>query len=150
VRERSRATRHHGFEKPPTRRGKSRGRWHDLGAILGELNELLFERRFEGRICWGREGNRRRRSRRTIRLGSYSFEERLIRIHPALDQAFVPKYFVEWVVYHEMLHQKVPTPTKNGRRLCHTREFRSLEACFPHHATAKAWEDANLQRLLTF
>lgn len=131
------------------RRFKSRGRWHDLGEILRDLNTTYFDGTFDGQICWGRLV-RRLRERRSIRLGSYVYEDHLIRVHPALDQAFVPRYYVEWVVYHEMLHQKVPCPTTNGRRMCHTREFRDIEACFPHHEIARSWEEDNLKRLLTF
>lgn len=124
-----------------------RGRWYDLSEIVSTLNDDLLDRRFRGFITWGRRPPRGRR-RRTIRLGSYSMDERLIRIHPAMDQSFVPRYFVEWVVFHEMLHQLVPVKSGGGRRRFHTKQFRELEAAYPLHEQAKAWENANLKRLL--
>ena len=47
--------------------------------------------------------------RRSIKLGSYSATERLIRVHPALDRPWVPRYFVSYIVYHEMLHHVIPS-----------------------------------------
>jgi hypothetical protein len=129
-------------------RPRSAGRCHDLAAILADVNAAHLGGAFDGLVGWGRAtGSRRRRS---IRLGSYSHVDRLIRIHPALDQPFVPRYVVEWVVYHEMLHQLVPCPRSGRRRRCHSSEFRAREAAFPDHARAAAWEKANLPRLLRY
>ena len=44
-------------------------------------------------------------------MGSYSVEDRLIRIHPTLDRPDVPRYYVAWIVYHEMLHQSTAFPS---------------------------------------
>ncbi len=30
-------------------------------------------------------------------FSSYSVEERLIRIHAALDRPFVPRFFIDWI-----------------------------------------------------
>lgn len=128
------------------RRGTPHGRWFDLEQILDDLNDRLLGSAFEGRICWSRRPPARRR--RTIRLGSYHHGERLVRIHPALDRPFVPRYFVEWVVYHEMLHQIVGVGLMGGRRQLHSRRFRELEACFPQFERARAWEEQNIDRLL--
>lgn len=129
-------------------RPRPAGRCHDLGAILADVNARLLGGAFSGQVGWGRAtGTRRRRS---IRLGSYSHADRLIRIHPALDQPFVPRYVVEWVVYHEMLHQLVPCPRAGSRRRCHSAEFRAREATFPDHARAVTWERENLARLLGY
>ena len=126
---------------------RTQGRYHDLAEVLELLNRELLGGRFQGQITWGgRRGGAR--PRRSIRLGSYSARDRLIRIHPALDQRFVPYYFVASVVYHEMLHQLVPVVDQGGRRQVHTARFRQLEELFPQHAQAKAWENRNLCRLL--
>ncbi len=82
-------------------------------------------------------------------MGTYLIDERIIRIHPALDQPFVPRYFVEWVVYHEMLHHVVPMPVVNGRRVYHSDEFRDLERRFDDFERARAWEEAHLTRLIS-
>ena len=83
-------------------------------------------------------------------MGSYSVEERLIRVHRSLDRTFVPRYFVEWIVYHEMLHQVHQAELVNGRRQFHTPAFLADEARFEHYERARAWERAHLDEILTY
>lgn len=100
-------------------------------------------------ITWGRSnGQRARAARRSIKLGSYTSRDRLIRVHPALDAAFVPRYFVEYIVYHEMLHHMLPPSMQNGRRDLHGTLFQAREKKFEHYQAALAWERDNLSRLL--
>ena len=79
------------------------GRHHDLSAIFAALNRRYFAGRIAATITFG-PAPRSRRPRKSIKMGSYSADSRVIRIHPALDQPKVPRYFVEWIVFHEMLH----------------------------------------------
>ena len=83
-----------------------------------------------------------------MQLGTYLPEERLIRIHPVLDQPWVPDFFVEAVVFHEMLHHDMPAVVQNGRRHYHTRAFRTRERSFEYHSAAQQWQKENLWRLL--
>lgn len=127
------------------------GEVYDLTEVLRCVSERYFDGRVQLPITWGRNGtsHRRRRSRRTIRMGTYLIDEKFIRIHPALDQAFVPRFFVEWVVYHEMLHHVVPMPVINGRRVYHSDEFRARERRFEDYERAVAWEKTYLTRLIS-
>jgi len=129
---------------------RTEGLHHDLARILGELNYAHFARRITAAITWGRmPGSKRRRS---IRFGSYSYSENLIRIHPALDQKFVPEHFVRYIVFHEMLHADEGVgASANGRRTVHSRAFRAREREFPGYALAVEWQGhpENLQRLLS-
>src|SRR5260370_17351663 len=44
-------------------------------------------------------------------------QDRVIRINRALDQPFVPSWFLRYVLYHEMLHSVVPDEAlSRGRR----------------------------------
>lgn len=83
-----------------------------------------------------------------MRFGSYLPAKRLIRIHPALDQAFVPQSFVEFIVYHELLHHVIPPVRVNGRYQIHSAAFRRREREFPAYAEAIAWRQQSLRRLL--
>jgi hypothetical protein len=96
----------------------------------------------------GAPAGRRRRPRRSIKMGSFSVEDRVIRIHPALDQTAVPRYFVAWIVFHEMLHGKHEVTRVGGRRCFHTKEFLADERTFQHYQRAFAWEKRNIDRLL--
>ena len=134
--------------EPHRKSMKAQGVFHDLQAIYDEINHQYFHGEVEARICWGTEATLRRRRRTTIKLGSYTAQERLIRIHPKLDQEFVPRYFIAYVVYHEMLHHVMPATRVAGRRKLHPPQFRARERLFRHRDRAVAWEATNLDRLL--
>jgi hypothetical protein len=138
---------------------------HGLVYDLAEIQRALSLRYFDGRvelpIGWGRAGSARgRRGRRTIRMGVYLIDERAIRIHPALDQHWVPRFFVEWVVFHEMVHHVVPAlhappdapdareTSPRARRHYHSPAFRERERDFEEYDRALAWERENLHRLI--
>jgi hypothetical protein len=123
------------------------GRYHDLQAIFDRLNAAHFAGGLQARITWGPVTSRGRR-RRSIKMGSFAVEDRIIRIHPALDQDCVPDYFVAWIVFHEMLHGKHEVKRENGRRRFHSAAFLDEERTFPEYERACAWEKANLDRLL--
>ena len=123
------------------------GRAHDLAAVYRRLNERFFAGRLQVPLGWGRGGGRARRGGLTF--GSYDPVLGLIRIHPVLDRPEVPLYFLESVVYHEMLHHKLGgVPDRAGRTVYHTRAFRQAEARYPWHRQALAWEKENLPHLL--
>lgn len=124
----------------------ARGQCFDLAEVFERLNRLYFQDSIRARIGWGRNSNRRRR--KSIRLGVYDHRSREIRIHPALDRPDVPLFFVEYIVFHEMLHQVFPSARDSGRHVHHPRAFRDRERAFPRYAAAIAWEKAHLHALL--
>lgn len=124
----------------------TQGECHDLAAYCVKLNDRYFDGELDVIITWGDPPRRKRR--RHIRLGSYSFEDRIIRIHPALDNKWVPGYYVESVIYHEMLHAHFGYQSKNGRTRYHTRQFNQREKQFEHFRRAMKWEKKHIQRLV--
>jgi len=126
------------------------GRHHDLGAIFSEINARYFDDAVQAHVGWGTHGRAKgsRRRRRSIKLGSYLARGALIRVHPALDAAWVPRFFVEYIVYHEMLHHVVQAPVRGGRRNLHGAEFKARERMFERYVDALAWEREHLERLL--
>jgi hypothetical protein len=125
---------------------KQRGRVYDLQAIYERVNLAFFDGRIEAQIGWGRAVGGRRR--RTIRMGVYDHQTRTIRIHPALDRPEVPAFFVDYIVFHEMLHQAVPGKLTGARKQHHGPEFRAREKRYPDYQRARAWEKQNLGLLL--
>jgi predicted metal-dependent hydrolase len=124
---------------------------HDLHEIGREINQRYFEGQADVHLTWGRgqaAPPRARATRRSIKLGSYTSRDRLIRVHPALDAAFVPRFFVAYIVYHEMLHHVVPPTVQNGRRDLHGPAFQARERQFEQYHAALAWERDNLDKLL--
>jgi hypothetical protein len=134
-------------DRPFMRPLVTQGEHHDLLGIFETLNDKYFGGTVDALLTWGRPG-RRAEQRRTIKLGSYSAVERLIRVHPALDRPWVPRYFVSYVVYHEMLHHVIPAPVEGGRRVLHPRAFVERESLFRDYERALAWEKAHIHRLL--
>jgi len=126
---------------------QTQGEVHDLAEMYSRLNAELFGSRIDALIGWGRRAPDRRR--RSIKMGVYLHDQRLIRIHPALDDNRVPALFVELVVFHEMLHQAIPpSGGDDGRRCVHGPEFRAAERRFPGFEEARAWEKSHLHLLL--
>jgi hypothetical protein len=126
---------------------RTAGRAHDLQVIFDRLNGEYFAGAMQARITWG-SAPRRQLPRRSIKMGSFAVEDRLIRIHPVLDDRDVPEYFVAWIVFHEMLHGKFEVVRKGLRRCFHSKEFVQAERSFRDYQQAAAWERANMDRLL--
>jgi hypothetical protein len=124
------------------------GEHHDLDEIYRDLNRRYFRNRVGATITYG-PAPRVRGPRKSIKMGSYSADSKVIRIHPALDQPRVPRYFVEWIVFHEMLHHVHKAKRgADGRRCVHTPEFLEHERRFYAFDRAQRWELANLDLLL--
>ncbi len=125
----------------------TRGRVHDLADIYAALNARHFQNRVHARIGWGRRSQGGRK--RSIKMGVYFHDQKVIRIHPALDDERVPRHFIDMVVFHEMLHQIFPPAVDGaGRRIVHGKDFRVAERRFPGYERARAWEKAHLHLLL--
>lgn len=109
------------------------GAVYDLKALYEDVNETFFQGRVRCRIGWGRRPARRRKRARSksIRYGSWSPSTRTIRIHPALDDVQVPREFVRYIVFHEMLHAVVPDERTASRSYNHSTAFRRLERMYP-------------------
>lgn len=124
----------------------ARGECFDLQVVFEEINAQFFASTISARIGWGRNTSKRRR--KSIRLGVYDHKAREIRIHPALDKPDVPRFFVAFIVFHEMLHQLFPSARDTGRHIHHPRAFREREKQFPHYTAAMTWERDHLNELL--
>jgi hypothetical protein len=123
----------------------TRGRYHDLAQILADVGGRYFPGSVgDVLVTWGRRTRPPGKARRTIKLGSYSAPERLVRIHPALDRPWVPRYFVAYIVYHELLHHVIPM-TPGG---VHPPELLRREREFSQYERAIAWEQKHIDRLL--
>jgi hypothetical protein len=129
----------------------TKGTCFNLREIFDDVNRLYFDNAITATILWGQMPDTDRR-RRSIRFGGYFSRANLIRIHPLLDQPFVPAYFVRYIVFHEMLHASLDNrvPAASGRRRLHTAEFKRREQACADYARAMAWENdpRNLKRLL--
>jgi len=116
----------------------TRGRNYDLLEMFNMINNEYFGGRVTAIITWGARRVVRSAAKRT--LGSYSGDKNMIRISPVLDNKRIPRYFLEYVVYHEMLHADIGIKVINGRRSSHGKEFKRRERLFKYYDKATAWE----------
>ncbi len=129
--------------KPPKRTSlRTSGRWHDLRTLFEEVNREYFSGSINAGITWGSRSPRTAVRKRT--LGSFSERLSLIRINPMLDRKSVPRYYIAFVVYHEMLHAALGIDRAGGRRCIHSREFRKREKLYQDYERAIAWEKGNV------
>ncbi len=120
---------------------RTRGRCHDLRGLFDGINREYFGGAVTAAITWGSRSPRAAVRRRTV--GSYSERSNTIRINPVLDRKGVPRCYVAFIVYHEMLHAALGTVMKGKRRSVHSREFRRREKLFRDYDQATAWERGN-------
>ena len=113
----------------------SKGRVYDLDKLFARVNHRYFDDSIEKpTLTWSQ-----RRTRRI--LGHHDAVHDTIVISKTLDASDVPEWFVEYILYHEMLHIKHPARIINGRRYYHTNAFRADEQRYPHYEAAQDWLD---------
>ena len=132
-----------------TRALHTRGQVHDLAEMYARLNEQLFGNRIDARIGWGRRAPDRRRC--SIKMGVYLHDQRLIRIHSALDRcagaAAVRR--VGGVPRDAVPRAIPPQGGEDGRRCVSTvRSFAPPSGDSPSSDEARAWEKSHLHLLL--
>lgn len=117
---------------------RTSGRFHDLRALFDEINRNYFSGSITARITWGPRNPRASVRKRTV--GSWSERSNLIRINPVLDKKTVPRFYIAFIIYHEMLHAALGITLQGKRRCIHSREFRQREKLFRDYKLALAWE----------
>ncbi|HZC22512.1 MAG TPA: M48 family peptidase [Candidatus Binatia bacterium] len=111
----------------------SRGHFYDLEAVFEELNTRFFHGLMaRPRLSWSPSKTRRI-------LGHYDPAHNVIIISRIFDHPGMPRYILEYIVYHEMLHLKHPVKLRGSRRCVHSAEFQAEEKLFPRVAEANAF-----------
>jgi hypothetical protein len=111
------------------------GRVYNLEKIFARLNRRYFDGEVEKPVLtWSQ------RRARSI-LGHHDAAHDTITISKTLDSRDVPEWFVEYILFHEMLHIKHPARIINGRRYYHTSAFRAEEQSYPRYQQAQEWLD---------
>lgn len=114
---------------------------YDLNEIFDALNQTYFRNSLQKPVLsWS--------SRKTYRiLGHHDSTHETVIVSKSLDDKKVPRFVVEYVVFHEMLHIFHPTEHRNGRRFNHTPAFKRNERKFRHFEEADAWIERNVKHL---
>lgn len=119
----------------------SKGSVYDLDEIFDAVNDKYFVGSIpKPALTWS--------ARKTYRiLGHHDATHDHVAISRSLDSPDVPRYIVEYVLFHEMLHIAHPTKHINGRRYNHTPAFRRDERKFAQYEAAEAWIERNVRKL---
>jgi hypothetical protein len=136
----------HAEDNPRKRRPvrvRTRGRRHDLAEIMAKVNRDYFRARMKLLITWGRAVRPGRRVSQR-QLGSFDRSRNLVTISRVLDMEEVPRFFVAFVVFHEMLH----AVQAEGAERDHGPEFTSVERMHPDYRHAVRWQAQNLTLLM--
>jgi hypothetical protein len=109
----------------------ARGHHYHLEEIFDDLNRRFFHG-LMGRpqLTWSRKHAR-------SSLGHYDPAHNAIVISRVFDHPRVPRYAIDYILYHEMLHLRHPVRLRGSRRCVHSREFLAEEKMFPELAQAK-------------
>lgn len=115
------------------------GKVYHLQEIYDRINREYFNNRVKLWITWFDRLPKKNCSH--IVFGQYFEALKLIKINKMLDDRDFPKYFISYVVYHEMLHHIVPSYIdEKGVARVHGKEFKEREMLFKDYHRAKAWE----------
>ena len=111
----------------------AQGQHYDLEEIFETLNRQFFYG-LMGRpqLTWSEITARRL-------LGHYDPAHNTIMVSRVFDRKDTPRYAIEYLMYHEMLHLRHPVRHRNGRRCVHPRAFQEEEKLFPDLERAKAY-----------
>jgi len=109
------------------------GRYFHLEEVFDTLNTRFFGGLL-GRpeLTWSEHHAKRA-------LGHYDAAHNTIVVSRVFDRPSSPRYAIEYLLYHEMLHLKYPVRMRGLRRCVHSREFKAEEARFPQLAEALAF-----------
>jgi hypothetical protein len=109
------------------------GRFYNLEEVFDSLNTRFFgDLLGRPELTWS-EGMARRS------LGHYDAAHNTIVVSRVFDRPSSPRYAIEYLLYHEMLHLKHPVRMRGLRRCVHSRDFKADEALFPQLREAMAF-----------
>ncbi len=111
----------------------AQGHVYDLDEVFESLNQRFFFGLL-GRPQMTWSGTHSRQS-----LGHYDPAHNAIVVSRIFDHPRVPRYAIEYLVYHEMLHLRHPVKLRGSRRCVHSREFLAEEKLFPELEKALAF-----------
>lgn len=110
-----------------------RGMHRDLSTVFNYVNSNYFASKIHNPVlAWVSESPSRR-------LGFYFAPLRLLAVNKTFDSELVPRYALEFVVYHELLHHLDATDGRPRRRVHHTKSFKEQENLFSSHSDAERW-----------
>jgi hypothetical protein len=112
---------------------RAKGMSRDLEAVFSYVNSFYFRDELDRPdLAWLRESPK-------SRIGLYHPPLRILAVNRILDSDRIPRYVLEFVMYHELLHDTVEQIEGPFRRTVHTKDFRLKEREFTRYDEAQKW-----------
>ena len=111
----------------------------DLIQIFDKVNAKYFN----DAVCAGIRWHRSIIGKGMVTLGSCTTEERLIRINAIFQDLEIPLWYLEFIIYHEMIHA-----LQGPREDHHNQEFLELEKLHANYDRAIEYELTTLPGIL--
>lgn len=108
-------------------------------AALERVSERWFAGMLRPTVVYGRRGRPRGGNPVGIVLGHYEPDCSTIVLHPILADTRVPRWVLDWTLFHELLHM-----THGGD---HGAVFLAAEAEHPHTRRMERWAQKHLFRI---
>jgi len=125
---------------------KTKGERYDLREVFETVNAVYFNHALAAVVRWG--DKKSKTSYHTLKTDSTGTKVNCITIAGVYNHKDVPRFAIEAIMHHEMLHIAVPPYRKNSRLVIHGKEFRTAERNFPFHEAWRQWEKNDLTRIL--
>lgn len=121
---------------------KTQGVRYDLQEVFTSVNSAYFNATLSAVVRWGERGSKT--SYHTIKTDTQGNRVNLITIAGVYNYKDIPRFAIEGIMHHEMLHIAIPPYKKNNRLVIHGREFRTAERQFAFHYEWRNWEKMSL------
>jgi hypothetical protein len=124
---------------------ETKGVRYDLREVFDSINSAYFHNSVEASLRWGSPCSLT--SYQTVRTAKNGNQVNLITIAGVYNHPDVPRFALDAVMHHEMLHIVVPPYNKNGRRVIHSPEFKRMERQYAFFEQWCKWEKLCLRSL---
>lgn len=139
-------TRQRRIADPDQLSANSKGELYDLKEIRDSVNAKFLGGKVRTHVRWGSFGSVT--SFHTHVRDSKGNRHDLVTIAGAYNHSSIPRFAIEAVVYHEMLHIVYPPYKRAGRNVIHGPKFKAAEQALPCYTRWRTWERNHHQRII--
>lgn len=119
---------------------------YDLQDVFDTVNREYFNNELSAVLRWGRLTSGV--SYQMTRKATDGTTIQIITIAGCYNHHNVPRFAIEAVMFHEMLHIKIPPYKKNGRNVIHSPEFKTAEKAHKYYRQWRIWEQEHLLNII--
>jgi hypothetical protein len=125
----------------------TQGVLYNLEEVRDYVNKKYLDNAVHTYVRWG--GRATKTSYQMFRKDAKGNRYSIVTIAGAYDHPDIPRFAVEAIMYHEMLHVAIPPRKVNGRTMIHGPEFRKAERALPFYTQWREWEKRHMGRIIS-